>query len=85
VGGLFFGLWLVPMGWVALRTNRFPRGLGWMLLIGSMGYVVAAFFGQIMLAPPQLLLNLLPMPATIGEFWMIGYLLSKGIRENGVE
>ncbi len=27
-GNLFFGLWLVPMGWCVLRTGTMPRLLG---------------------------------------------------------
>jgi hypothetical protein len=29
---------------------------------------------------PSWLVDTLALPATIGEFWMIGYLLAKGIR-----
>ena len=27
-GGLFFGLWLIPMGWLTLRSGFMPRALG---------------------------------------------------------
>lgn len=43
VGAVFFGLWLIPMGFLTLRSGV-PRPLGW-------------------------------IPATVGEFWMIGWLL----------
>ena len=79
VGGVFFGLWLIPMGWFILATRRMPIVLGWLLVIGGVGYVLGAV---LTVAAPQLVTvaNALAMPASIGEFWMIGYLLIRGIR-----
>ncbi|MBP7549268.1 MAG: DUF4386 domain-containing protein [Gemmatimonadaceae bacterium] len=79
VGAIFFGLWLIPMGWVVLRSGWMPRALGWLLIAGGIGYVVSAFIGE---AVPDAggLTDLLTMPATIGEFWVIGYLLLFGVR-----
>ena len=39
VGAVFFGLWLIPMGWFAISTLRMPRALGWVLVVGGLGYV----------------------------------------------
>jgi len=78
VGNLFFGLWLIPMGWCVLRSGWMPRVLGWFLIGGGPGYVLHAFVGY--LAPGAgAMFELLVMPATVGEFWMIGYLLAKGV------
>jgi uncharacterized protein DUF4386 len=79
VGALFFGLWLIPMGWVAATSGRFPRALGWILVAGGVGYVVSAFVDYAIDAPTWLV-SALAIPATIGELWMIGYLLAVGIR-----
>lgn len=40
VGALFFGLWLIPMGSCVLRSRWMPRPLGWVLIIGGIGYVL---------------------------------------------
>jgi len=79
VGALFFGLWLIPMGWVAATRGRFPRALGWILVAGGVGYVASAFVGSAVDAPTRLV-DVLAIPATVGELWMIGYLLVVGIR-----
>ena len=79
VGALFFGLWLIPMGWVASTSGRFPRALGWILVAGGLGYVLSAFVDYAADAPTWLVDALL-IPATVGEFWMIAYLLVVGIR-----
>ena len=79
VGALFFGLWLIPMGWVAATSGRFPRTLGWILIAGGLGYVVSAFVEYAVDAPTWLV-DGLAFPATVGELWMIAYLLLVGIR-----
>lgn len=71
VGGLFFGLWLVPMGWCALRAGM-PRVLGWVLIAGGVGYVASTFAAYL---APAAVADVLVLPATVGELWMIGYLL----------
>ena len=77
-GGLFFGLWLVPMGWLALRSGSMPRPLGWILVVGGAGYVLSTFVS--FLAPgASALAGALPVVATVGEVWMVGYLLVKGM------
>ena len=40
VGGLFFGLWLIPMGWLVIRSGWMPRALGWVLMVGGVGYML---------------------------------------------
>ncbi|MCA0307128.1 MAG: DUF4386 domain-containing protein [Actinobacteria bacterium] len=79
VGGIFFGLWLVPMGWLALRSGWMPAALGWILMIGGVGYVANAMLGSLL---PDVgpVLDLLTLPATVGELWMVGYLCIKGVR-----
>ncbi|MET0415694.1 MAG: DUF4386 domain-containing protein [Actinoplanes sp.] len=74
-GGLFFGLWLIPMGRCVLSTGWMPPALGWLLIAGGVGYVLSAFLPDAGLAS-----DLLVVPASIGEFWMIGYLLICGVR-----
>lgn len=85
VGALFFGLWLIPMGWAAVTTGRFPVALGWILIAGGVGYVLSALVNYGLADPPSVLVDGLAFPANIGEFWMIGYLLFKGIRAESTD
>jgi len=78
VGGLFFGLWLIPMGYMVVRSQRMPLWLGRTLMIGGVGYVASAFLSYAGITFSWI--SVLTLPATIGEFWMIGYLLIFGIR-----
>ncbi len=80
VGAVFFGLWLLPMGWFVVSTGRMPRALGWILIAGGSGYVLSCLLGAAVPGIPSLVIDALTLPATVGEFWMIGYLLVRGIR-----
>jgi hypothetical protein len=78
IGGLFFGLWLFPMGYIVIQSKRMPVWLGRVIILGGMGYVFSTI---IYYAGIEFNLNTyLTLPATIGEFWMIAYLLVFGIR-----
>lgn len=78
IGGLFFGLWLIPMGYVVVTSNCMPIWLGRTLIVGGIAYMLSTFLNGLGIS--QNLLDILTVPATIGEFWMIGYLLIYGIR-----
>lgn len=79
-GAIFFGLWLIPMGWIAVTSRRLPAALGWFLLVGGAGYLLSALIGVTGVSSTSDQADLLTFPASVGEFWMIGYLLVKGIR-----
>jgi Domain of unknown function (DUF4386) len=78
-GGIFFGLWLIPMGWLVLRSGWLPRALGWTLIVGGVGYVVSTFASYVF-PDAGTLTSLLTVPATIGELWIVGYLIIRGVR-----
>ena len=40
VGSLFFGLWLIPMGYIIVNSKRMPVWLGRILIIGGIGYLL---------------------------------------------
>lgn len=78
IGGLFFGLWLFPMGYIIITSKRMPVWLGRILILGGVGYLISTVISYAGLNFPYH--QVLTFPATIGEFWMIGYLLIFGIR-----
>jgi Domain of unknown function (DUF4386) len=62
---VFWGLWLLPLGLLVLRSGFLPRLLGILLLIGCAGYVIDT--GTQLLFPD--------FDATISQFTFIGELL----------
>jgi hypothetical protein len=81
VGAVFFGLWLIPMGKLVLVSGWMPRPLGWTLVVGGVGYVLSAFMS--LLPALSVAASVATLPAAVGEFWMIGYLLWRGVRTHG--
>ena len=81
VAGMFFGLWLIPMSWLVVRSRWLPQALGWTLIAGGAAYLVSAFVSY-SFPSADLLTQLLTVPATIGEVWIMGYLIIVGVREH---
>lgn len=84
VGSLFFGLWLIPMGWCVLRSGWMPRVLGWILMVGGVGYVLSPFVSYLA-RDAHVLFDAMAYPASVGEFWMVGYLLIYGVRRTALD
>lgn len=43
IAGLFWGLWLFPMGYLVFKSGFLPRILGILLVIGCVGYLIQSF------------------------------------------
>lgn len=73
IGHLFFGLWLIPMGYL-VRQAKMPNILGWLLIIGGVVYILS---GVIKIGIPEqnALAEMLANIPSVGEIWMIFYLL----------
>jgi hypothetical protein len=75
---LFWGLWLLPLGYLILRSGFLPKILGILLLLGGIGYAVQVF-GEVLL-PGTDLPGLLTLPASLGEIGTCLWLLVVGVR-----
>jgi Domain of unknown function (DUF4386) len=43
IAGIFWGLWLFPMGYLVFKSGFLPRILGILLMIGCAGYLIQGF------------------------------------------
>jgi hypothetical protein len=43
IGQVYFGLWLVPLGYLAYRSGMFPKALGVVLIVAGVCYLVDLF------------------------------------------
>lgn len=75
VATLFFGLWLIPMGYLS-RKALMPKALAGFLIIGGALYMASTFV-LVLLPNQSTLADSMSIPGTIGEFWIIGYLIIK--------
>ena len=80
IGALFFGLWLIPMGYIIYTAQVMPRLLGLVLMAGGGTYLLSAFVMYLFPDAPAAVNGALTTLPSIGEFWIIGYLLTVGIR-----
>ncbi len=80
---LFWGLWLLPLGYLTLRSCLVPKILGAMLIVGGLGYVVDVF-GQIISASysSTTLAAYALLPAAVGEIGFCMWLVIVGTRSN---
>jgi hypothetical protein len=79
LAGVFFGLWLLPLGYLALRSGAFPRLLGIALLAAGVSWIVDTLVGFAAPDLPDMVHHVLTIP-TLAEFWLLLYLLVRGVR-----
>jgi hypothetical protein len=80
LASLFWGLWLLPFGWLVLRSARLPRVLGVLLVLGGIGYVMTVFGGLVPGFADSALMDYATMPAALGEIGSCLWLLLFGAR-----
>jgi len=79
VAELFWGLWLLPLGMLVIRSRFLPKALGVLLLVNGAAYVVMCVTSLVLpeyAAIPGKYL----FPALFGELWLALWLAIKGIR-----
>jgi hypothetical protein len=79
IAQVFFGLWLLPLGYLVFKSNFLPKFLG-ILLIIDCGAILLWFFQYFIF--PQLLLvaNICLVISLISEFGLTIWLLLKGVK-----
>ncbi|MEV6526382.1 DUF4386 domain-containing protein [Longispora sp. NPDC051575] len=83
VAQIFFGMWLLPLGYLVYRSGMLPRALAVLCVVGGVGYLVdlLARFSD-----PDLGAVLSPFlitPAAVAEISMVLWLLIKGVKTPG--
>jgi hypothetical protein len=81
VAQIFFGLWLVPLGYLAYKSSGwFPRALGIMLVVGGACYLVDLLAAFLFPAFGQNIHAFVTIPSAIAEISMVLYLLVIGVK-----
>jgi hypothetical protein len=80
IAQIFFGLWLVPLGYLAYKSGMFPRALGFVLIVAGASYLVDLLAAFLLPDLRTAIHTALAIPPTIAEVWMLGYLLIVGVR-----
>jgi hypothetical protein len=82
IAQIFFGLWLVPLGYLAYTSGMFPRALGVLLIVGGASYLVGMLAVFLLPDVGETINGMVAIAPTIAEVSMVGYLLVKGVRSS---
>lgn len=80
VAQIFFGLWLAPLGYLAFKSGLFPKWLGVLLVVGSIGYLVDLLAAFLVPDLGQKIHAFVVIPPTLAEVSMLVYLLVVGVK-----
>jgi hypothetical protein len=80
VAQVFFGLWLLPLGYLTHKSALFPKWLGVVLVSGGVCYVVDLLAAFLAPALSQKIHGFVVIPSAIAEISMVLYLLIVGVK-----
>jgi len=80
IAQIFFGLWLVPLGYLAYKSGMFPKALGVLLVIGGACYLVGTLAAFLIPGSGQNINTFVTIPSAIAEICMVVYLLVIGVK-----
>lgn len=79
---IFWGLWLLPFGYLVVKSGFLPKVLGVFLMVGCLGYLVNFAGGFLFKNYTELgVSKIISLPATIGEIGICLWLLIVGVKE----
>ena len=77
---IFFGLWLMPLGYLAYKSGMFPRVLGVALIVGGACYLVGMLAVFLVPDSGERINTFVTIPSAIAELSMVLYLLVIGVK-----
>jgi hypothetical protein len=80
IAQMFFGLWLLPLGYLVVRSGYVPRVLGVLLALGGVGYLVDLFARFLALGAAERISPFVLAPALVGEVAFAAWLLVRSVR-----
>ena len=80
IASIFFGLWLVPLGFLAYKSGWFPRALGVGLIVGGACYLVDMLAAFLVPDLGKAIHGYVTIPSAIAEISMVVYLLVIGVK-----
>jgi hypothetical protein len=79
VNTMFFGLWLLPLGYLAIRSGYFPRVLGIWLIVAGLGWITQ-FFTHFLVPDAGRSIAVIVDLVGIGELVFMAWLLVRSVR-----
>ncbi len=82
ISQIFWGLWLLPFGYLVYKSGFLPKIFGILLMMGCFGYLITFFAG--FLYPhfyKTIASTIIGIPASVGEIGICLWLLIKGVKK----
>jgi hypothetical protein len=79
---VFFGLWLIPLGLLILRSGFLPKVLGVLLIVGGVGYVIDVLVHFLLPSLAPAVTPIATAPSGLAEIGLIFWLLIRGAKED---
>jgi Domain of unknown function (DUF4386) len=80
VAQIFFGLWLVPLGYLAYKSGMFFKPLGGLLVVGGGCYLLDMLAAFLVPDVGRAIHGYITIPSAIAEIWTVGYLVVIGVK-----
>ena len=80
IGKIFWGLWLLPLGYLVYKSGYFPKILGVLLVIGCFGYMIDFSIYFLFQSSYESIAMVLNLPTMITELAFAFWLLLKGAK-----
>jgi hypothetical protein len=76
---VFWGLWLIPLGLLVMKSRFMPRALGILLMLAGLGYAGGSLLGVLYPAGASRYFSIVTQPlAALGELTTVAWLIFKG-------
>jgi hypothetical protein len=82
VNSIFWGLWLLPLGLLVLRSGFAPRALGYLVMLAGVAYVIPVFALLLALSFRDIASSVAVVFEGVGEVSMVVWLLMFGARRS---
>ncbi len=81
IAQIFWGLWLLPFGYLVFKSGFLPKVLGVLLMLGCFGYLIEFFGGLLFPNYGGVFQTIVGLPASIGEIGTCLWMLLLGDRK----
>jgi len=82
---IFWGLWMMPLGWLSYRSGLVPTVIGIGMILGGFGYLSGFVLPVLGIVPPAAVNVILMAVTLVSEFAFMFWLIIKGAGSREVE
>jgi hypothetical protein len=79
IASIFWGLWLLPLGYLIYKSGFFPKLLGVLMLIAGVGYTID-FFSHFLLPGYKAIISPIVLTMTMGEVIFMIWIILRGAK-----